>query len=221
MDRHPRCHHPVGLSRILQLPGRVALFLFTSEHGWCILYSRMENSPMVLKPQDVLVLLKLVSLGRARWSYNGLAADLGMSPSEVHAAVKRAVAARLATPRDDLVAPVTSALKEFLTHGVQYAFVPERGAPTRGMPTAYAAPPLRDELAPSSDLPPVWPDPEGEVRGLAFSPLYKAAPRAARKDPKLYELLVLVDAVRGSGARERALAVRLLEERLQASDAAD
>ncbi len=176
---------------------------------------------MVLKPQDVLVLLKLVSLGRERWSYNTLAVDLGMSPSEVHAAVRRAVGARLAASREDVVAPVASALKEFLSHGVQYVFVPERGAPTRGMPTAHAAAPLRDELAPSSDLPPVWPDAEGDVRGLAFSPLYKAAPLAARKDPKLYELLALVDAVRGGGARERALAVRLLEKRLQAGHATE
>jgi hypothetical protein len=56
---------------------------------------------------------------------------------------------------------------------------------------------------------------------LAFSPLYKAAPTAARKDPKLYELLALVDAVRGGRARERTTAVRLLEKRLQASDAED
>jgi hypothetical protein len=67
----------------------------------------------------------------------------------------------------------------------------------------------------------VWPDPEGEVRGLTFSPLYKAAATAARRDPKLYELLTLVDAVRGGGARERTVALRLLEKRLQASDADD
>jgi hypothetical protein len=176
---------------------------------------------MVLKPQDLLVLLKLVTLGRARWSYNGLATELGMSPSEVHAAVKRAVAARLAVPRGDMVTPAISALTEFLTHGAQYAFVPERGELTRGMPTAHAALPLRNELAPSSDLPPVWPDPEGEVRGLAFSPLYKAVPIAARKDPKLYELLALVDAVRGGRARERTMALRLLEKRLRTSNADD
>jgi hypothetical protein len=174
---------------------------------------------MILKPQDLLVLLKLVTLGGARWSYNGLATDLGMSPSEVHAAMKRAVAARLAVSKGDVVSPVLAALTEFLAHGVQYAFVPERGALTRGMPTAHAASPLRDALAPSNEPPPVWPDPEGEVRGLAFSPLYKAAPAAARKDPKLYELLALVDAVRGGGARERALALKLLAKRLQGSDA--
>jgi len=125
---------------------------------------------MILKPQDLLVLLKLVTLGGARWSYNGLATDLGMSPSEVHAAMTRAVAARLAVSKGDVVAPVLTALTEFLAHGGQYAFVPDRGALTRGTPTAHAALPLRNELAQSSDPSPVWPDPEGEVRGLAFSP---------------------------------------------------
>jgi hypothetical protein len=174
---------------------------------------------VVLKPQDVLVLLKLVALGPGRWTYNVLANDLGMSPSEVHAAVKRAVAAHLAVPQDEGVRPALAALKEFLAHGVQYAFVPERGALTRGMPTAHAASPLRNELAHSAEPPPVWPDAQGEVRGLAFSPLYKAVPKAARRDAKLYELLALVDAVRGGGARERTVALRLLEKRLQASDA--
>jgi hypothetical protein len=174
---------------------------------------------MVLKPQDVLVLLKLVALGPGRWTYNVLANDLGMSPSEVHAAVKRSVAAHLAVPQGGAVTPAVSALKEFLAHGVQYAFVPERGALTRGMPTAHAALPLRNELAPSAEFPPVWPDSEGEVRGFAFSPLYKAAPKAARKDPMLYELLALVDAVRGGRARERTLALKLLDKRLQAYDA--
>jgi hypothetical protein len=41
-------------------------------------------------------------------------------------------------------------------------------------------------------------------------------PDAAGRNPALYELLVLFDAVRGGSARERALAVDLLEKRLQA-----
>ena len=56
---------------------------------------------MNLKPQDILFLLKLVALGKKQWSFNKLAVDLGMSPSEVHAAAKRAVAARLAVKVDE------------------------------------------------------------------------------------------------------------------------
>jgi hypothetical protein len=63
--------------------------------------------------------------------------------------------------------------------------------------------------------PPVWPDPEGEVRGTATSPIYKSVPKAARQDEQPYELLVLVDAIRGGRAREREIAIKELRERLQ------
>ena len=170
---------------------------------------------MNLKAQDVLVLLKLVATRLPTWSYNILAVELGMSPSEVHAALRRAVAARLAVQINDKIAPNIRNLEEFLVYGVKYIFVPDRGGITRGMPTAHAAPPLVDKFAPSEEPPPVWPDPEGEVRGTAFSPIYKAAPRAARQDVQLYELLVLVDAIRDGRAREREIAVNELRGRLQ------
>ena len=44
---------------------------------------------MVLKPQDLLVVLKLVALGGERWTYARLAKDLGLSVSETHAGVQR------------------------------------------------------------------------------------------------------------------------------------
>jgi hypothetical protein len=39
-------------------------------------------------------------------------------------------------------------------------------------------------------------------------------PVAAGRNPALYELLALFDAVRGGSARERALAIELLTERM-------
>ena len=62
--------------------------------------------------------------------------------------------------------------------------------------------------------PPVWPDEEGTLRGQALYPLYPSAPLAARRDPRLYELLVLVDAIRMGNMREQQLAEDLLKERL-------
>ena len=167
---------------------------------------------MVLKPQDIFILMKLISVGKDEWSYNSLAVSLSMSPSEVHAALKRALAARLAVrTTEDRVVPNISNIKEFLLRGLKYVFVPERGEMTRGMPTMYAAPPLAEKLVPSGEPPPVWPDPEGEVRGQSFSPLYKSAPKAARQDAGLYELLVLLDAIRGGNAREVQLAAEEIQ----------
>ena len=175
---------------------------------------------MNLKPLDIYVALKLVAIGQRRWSYNGLAQELGLSPSEVHGAGKRLLKAGLAAEDAALnLRPINKALLEFLVHGIRYVFVPERGAMTRGMPTGYAAPPLVMSIVADDEPPPVWPDPEGPVRGLSFSPLHKSAPAAARDDAVLYELLALVDAVRGGRARERQLASELVKDRLGKSGA--
>lgn len=64
------------------------------------------------------------------------------------------------------------------------------------------------------DLPPVWSDPEGNVRGTAVEPLHPAVPAAARADAVLYELLALVDTLRVGRARERKLAEAELIQRL-------
>ena len=167
---------------------------------------------MALKPQDLFVTLKLVSMGAgAAPSYNHLAHELSMSPSQVHSAVSRATAAGLIGP-DRL--PRRAALLDFILHGAPVAFYPERGGVARGMPTAYAAAPLAEEIG-DDDLPPVWPDPEGTVRGESLEPLHHSAPRAARLDAQLYELLALVDAIRIGRARERKLAEQHLTKRLK------
>ena len=172
---------------------------------------------MILKPQDVVVLLKLVIVGSRPWTYQRLAEELSMSQSEVHAGVRRAVAARLMNDATTAGGQVNYlALREFLIHGVRYAYPPKRGGLTRGMPTGYAAPPLDKVIAPSSDPPPVWPYAEGAVRGLSLDPLYPSVPAAAERDPKLYELLALVDAMRDGRARERNFAAKEFEKRINA-----
>jgi hypothetical protein len=85
------------------------------------------------------------------------------------------------------------------------------------MPTSYAAPLLRELIQheAAKDLPPVWPDPEGKVRGYALEPLFRNVPYAALRDQQLYELLALVDALREGRARERNLAATELRRRLE------
>jgi hypothetical protein len=167
-----------------------------------------------LKPQDICVLLKIVTLDRSPWSYSQLAYELGMSASEVHAGIKRATEASLMRLEEGWGIPDPDALEELLVHGVKYVFTPVHGRLTRGMPTSYAAPPLNRVLARPGEPPPVWPDAEGEVRGYEFSPLYKSVPYAARRDAKFYELLALVDGIRGGAETVRELAIQELRARL-------
>jgi hypothetical protein len=90
---------------------------------------------------------------------------------EIHAGIKRAVAARLIHSQSGR--PLHKSLEEFLIHGVKYAFPPNHGGLTRGVPTGYAAPPLEGIISQPDEPPPVWPDPEGDTRGYEFAPLYK------------------------------------------------
>lgn len=165
---------------------------------------------MELKGQDILVALKLALL-LAQPSYADLGKSVGLSASQAFNAVRRAGIAGLlrGTPKR----PNLEAILEFLVHGAKYAFPAVLGPTRRGMPTAHSAEPLRS-LIQADDSPLVWSDAQGDTRGETLRPIYKSAPLAAREDPKLYELLALVDAIRAGRARERDLAARLLSERL-------
>jgi hypothetical protein len=166
-----------------------------------------------LLSQDVVVLVKLASYGGGRPPIAQVAGDLALSPSQVHASLKRLERSRLIDAQTGR--PLLKAAEEFLIHGVKYAFPVQRGEATRGMPTAYAAPPLSDQIVQNGELPPVWPDANGEVRGITLEPLHKAVPKAARTDPVLHELLALLDALRDGRVRERQLAEKELSARLR------
>jgi hypothetical protein len=64
--------------------------------------------------------------------------------------------------------------------------------------------------------PTVWPYAEGKVRGISITPLYKGAPKAALLDSRFYGVLALSDAIRSGRARERNLAIELLEKEIHA-----
>lgn len=170
---------------------------------------------MALKPQDIYVLLKLVACRSSRPPYSRLAVELVMSPSEVHASIKRAKTSRLIHSPDLDSRPNIGALEEFLNHGLKYAFPAERGELTRGVATSYGAPPLHSLIAQTDDPIPVWPYQEGKQRGVSFAPLHKSAPVAALRHREFYELLVLTDALRDGRVRERKIAETELHLRLR------
>lgn len=178
--------------------------------------TRARGNPQTsLRPQDLLVLLRLSLVDENAPSYAELAADLGLTASEVHASVARAMLAKLARKNESgRPAVMLEPLRLFVLHGARYCFPAVRGCVTRGVPTAHAAPPLRAKIvAPAAELPPVWPFKDGAVRGETLHPLYPSVPAAALRSPALYELLALFDAIRAGSPREQALAVSFLDER--------
>lgn len=158
-----------------------------------------------MKPQDIVVALKILAMRGDHWSQNGLAHELGVSPSEVNGALKRLVTSRLFHYQQRVYMPRVTAISEFVLHGLKYVFPGELGEPSRGIPTAHAAPVFEAEISHNEVLP-VWPHPEGHSRGYALAPLHKCVPGAALRDTKLYSLLAIVDALRLGRAREAAIA---------------
>jgi DNA-binding Lrp family transcriptional regulator len=164
-----------------------------------------------MKAQDVMVALKLLNPD-APQGYALLGQSVGLSASEAHACVRRLVESRLVEPVSRRVN--RQALLRFLINGLPFVFPVSLQASTRGVPTAWAAPVLSQRLV-ANEPPPVWPDPEGTVRGQAVKPLYPSAVAAAGRDPQFYDLLALVDVLRLGRARERKMAEEELEKRLK------
>jgi hypothetical protein len=175
----------------------------------------VSNKQLSLKPQDIVLAVK-ISVHKARgFTYARLADELFMSVSEVHAATKRCEQCRLLIKTDEGITTVRNSLVEFLTHGIQYVFPAVMGGITRGTPTGFAGPSLKNYFNFENELVPVWPDAEGQTKGVAFQPLYPSLVKAAKIDIGLYDVMTLVDAARGGAARERELAKTELVRQLK------
>ena len=175
---------------------------------------------MAIKPQDVVVLIKLLThQGDRSWSQNSVAFELCLSPSQINSAFKRLVGAGLITPYrpPNKPQPIIQACEEFFIHGLKYIFPAKLGEIARGVPTSYSGPSLKDQIAMGNDPIPVWPYGEGEVRGVALKPLYSSVPESVIKhpDPLFYNLLTLIDAIRSGRAREKQIAIQELSKILK------
>ena len=172
----------------------------------------MAKKPLHLKPQDVVLLLKLLAQPEAHERILDLAHSLGISSSEISHGLSRLRDAALLAP--DKRSPLRANALEFLVHGLKYVFPAKLDAIKRGVPTAHSALPLSKKIKSASEDKYVWPSAEGKVRGQAIIPLYPSVPEAALKDPELHELLALCDAIRIGRAREKKIAVDELNKRL-------
>ncbi len=107
--------------------------------------------------------------------------------------------------------PAKNALYDLIVSSVKYIFPVRPGGISKGIPTSHSAKPLASKIVSNSKY--VWPYVEGKIKGESIEPLYKNVPKAASNDPSLYELLVLVDALRVGRAREQEAAKKELKKR--------
>ena len=168
----------------------------------------------MLKGQDIVVLLKLLDWDGAP-IVREVADSLAFDVAGTHRSIRRLERAGLYSGRRLRV--TSSAAEEYLIHGAKYNFPPIWQSEARGIPTSWAAPPLKDELAEQDGLPPVWPFSEGRTRGLCLEPIHAIVPTAALRDQALWQRLALFDAIRSDrSARVTELASSLLRKRLGA-----
>lgn len=185
--------------------------------GFKSIGSRFSGSQWSLKPQDLAIAFKLFLLS-ARWpGYLVLAQDMHLSTREAQFCVSRLTQSRLLADVDGALSVNMPAFKPFLFHGAPHFFPAIFCDATAGVPTSFGAPMLLHGSPAPEDHPPVWPDDSGPSYGVALLPLYPVVVHAAGKDPLLYELLALFDALRSGQAALSGVARQLLDERLSAA----
>lgn len=160
-----------------------------------------------MRPHDVVVLLKIIGSPEG-WMSKDLSNSLKISPAEISYSLNRSVIAGLLDASKKKVR--RQALLEFLQYGLPYVFPATRGPITRGIPTAYSAPIIIDNLMVTEAI--VWEHPKGKAKGESVMPLYPNAIEAAIADQELYNVLALVDVLRLGKVREREIAVKLLKQ---------
>jgi biotin operon repressor len=187
----------------------------------------------MMKSQDIVILLKLVSLheqekergvealrsearGEDPFSVRNLESTLGISKTEVNASINRSLTSGIAIRDRDTgrAKPSRKNLLNFIVYGLKFVFPAKPGAMQRGIPTAFAAPVLKDALISAGRYIYVWPYASGRDMGQSVTPLFKSVPEAVQKDDRLYEYLALADAIRLGNQREAGLAAERLSERL-------
>lgn len=171
----------------------------------------MSEKQSVMRPLDVVILLKKITPEGRTMNGKQLAESLGISASEVSVAMERNRIAQLVDSTKTKVN--TLALKDFLVSGIKYVFPVQPGNLVRGVPTASSAYPMREAVSSNGEVF-VWKDPSGTVRGQSIIPLYINAPYAAMRDESFYALLAIVDSLRIGRARERQLAITELDKYL-------
>ncbi len=164
-----------------------------------------------MRPQDVIILLKLVIDGEEGSKIKDLSLKLFISPSEISESLNRSAISGLLLP-DSRTVNKEPFLK-FLEHGLQYVFPAQLGPVMQGSFTAHSESSLY--LSFSSEEKLVWADELGKERGQTILPLYPTVVKAVKRDRLLYKFLALCDIIRIGDPSDKNKAVWHLREAFQ------
>ncbi|MHA4741698.1 hypothetical protein [Dyadobacter sp. MSC1_007] len=163
-----------------------------------------------MRPQDIVLLLKIILWETKEWQYREIANDLNMSISDVSHSLNRSSVAGLFQPDRRKVA--RQKLHEFIKYGLHVVFPVLPGPIATGMLTAHSHPFYHEQFS-AEDIY-IWPDLNGSHRGQSILPLYKGTTIAAQNDEILYKLLASIDILRVGRPREINAAMGVIENYL-------
>lgn len=163
-----------------------------------------------MRPQDVVILLKIASKKDSAWMMKDLSSELGISAGEVSESLNRSAFSGLISR--DKTKLLKLSLFDFLVHGLAFVFPQRPGPMAVGLATSHAAAPISEHIL--SNIAYVWPYEYGTIRGESIEPLHPKVPEACLKDPVFYEYMVLCEALRVGRVREKNIAIEELRKRL-------
>lgn len=163
-----------------------------------------------MRPQDIVVLIKIILLEGQEWQFQDIARAIFISPAEVSESVNRSAFAGLINHERRKV--FRNAFFEFLQFGMPYVFPQAPGPMTKGMATGHSHKYFKSSIVSNEIY--VWPDPNGKDYGQAIEPLYYNQVKAAKDDNQLYEILAMLDVIRVGKNREKKVAVNYLRKLL-------
>jgi DNA-binding Lrp family transcriptional regulator len=164
-----------------------------------------------MRPQDIVILLKMLTLSDKNRTFVEIAKAIQLSETEVSNAMERNAIAGLVSTDKKRINKL--ALRDFLIYGLKYVFPPQPGSSTRGIATAHSAPPVNQRIVESGENY-VWKYYKGTRRGNSIVPLYDKIPKIVENQPELYEFLTIVDTFRIGKKREIEIAIEELDKRL-------
>jgi hypothetical protein len=168
----------------------------------------------VLKPQDVLILSKLIVCKSNPILQKDLSETLHISRAEISFGFERLKNANLISEDKKNVNQLASL--EFLQHALKYLFPVEKGGIDRGYAIGPSFTFFKKKVVHGEELPFIWPDANGPEKGMTIFPFFKKLVRASNNDEKLFHFLNVIEIFRGvGGIRHQKEAIKELERILK------
>lgn len=169
----------------------------------------MVRQNRIIKPQDVVILGKILS--EKVWpSQKEIGDSLKISQAEISHALKtldQIGLINLSTKKINQLAVI-----EFITHALKFIYPIEKKGTGRGILIGPSSLTFKGKVQPD-EYNYIWPDPNGESKGIIVTPLIPELSSCVKENEKLFTYLNVIEIFRGlGGVRYRQEAQKILKD---------